>query len=134
MSRHVEDGECMVSELHHIPLVEVSLQRDGRFALHDAERADAVRQLVQPGLVCPVRLGADAVGFPDKAVPEHMVEVQVRVNQSHDAQPVRLDEALELLLLRVVITAAIDDDGFLRFVPHHIRVLREHIEFKSLDV
>ena len=63
----------------------------------------------------------------NEAATEDVVKVRVRVNLMYGAQLFLFDVGSDGLLVGGIISAAVDDDRFARFVAYNVAVLRHHI-------
>ena len=62
-----------------------------------------------------------------------MIQVEMGVQQVFHVQFVLYDEVFQGQLLFFVEAAGVNDDRFVGFVPEHVAVLGEHIEFESFN-
>ena len=70
--------------------------------------------------------------MPDEAVAEVVVEVSVGGYQPDRCQLLTLNIVGNGLLLLRIEGTAVDDDGLIRLVAHHVAVLLQHIADECL--
>lgn len=132
MSGHMDGFELGMSEGDKVSIVQVAAQRHRLLVQGETEHAALFRGFVYPEFVSLVCFGFQPEFLQHERIAEDVVQVEMRVQQVLDVQPVFEDKVFQGLFLFLVIAAGVDDGSLVGFVPDDIAVLREHIEFKSL--
>ena len=133
MSGYMDGFQAGVAESDDISVVQVLAEGDWLFREVETEHTALFGRFVYPKLIGLVGFGFQPEFFQHERVSEDVVKVQMGVEQVCYVQIVARDEVLQVLLLFVIKASGVDDHGFVCLVPKHVAVLREHIEFKSLD-